>query len=95
MRAVYPSDITREQFEAISLILVSTCKVTHPWHYDIYDVSCAVQYVLRDSRSIIYSQLLCVNAHWWGFRIQHRIENTVKINLNVKKNKQNLQKVGV
>ena len=48
MRAVYPSDITREQFEAISPILESARRVTHPRRYDVYDVFCAVQYVLRE-----------------------------------------------
>ena len=46
MRAVYPSDITREQFEAISPMLESARKVTRPRHYDVYDVFCAVQHVL-------------------------------------------------
>ena len=48
MRAVYPSDITREQFEAIRYLLESARKVTHPRHYDVYDIFCAVQYVLRE-----------------------------------------------
>jgi len=48
MRAVYPSDITREQFEAIRYILASARKVTCPRRYDIYDVFCAIQYILRE-----------------------------------------------
>ena len=48
MRATYPSDITREQFEAIRYILESARKVTHPRTYDLYDVFCAVPYVLRE-----------------------------------------------
>jgi hypothetical protein len=45
MRATYPSDITREQFEAIRHILASARKVTHPRKYDLYDIFCAVLYV--------------------------------------------------
>jgi len=48
MRTVYPSDVTREQFEAIGYILTSARKVTRPRRYDLYDVFCAVQYVLRE-----------------------------------------------
>ena len=48
MRAVYPSDITWEQFEAISIILKSARKVTHPRRYCLYDIFCAVLYVLRE-----------------------------------------------
>jgi len=48
MRAVYPSDITGKQFDAISPILKPARKVTRPRRYDIYDVFCAVLYVLRE-----------------------------------------------
>ena len=48
MRAIYPSDITREQFEAIRYILESARKVTHPRTYDLYDVFCAILYVVRE-----------------------------------------------
>ena len=48
MRTVYPSDVTREQFEAISSILTSARTVTRPRRYDVYDVFCAVLYVLRE-----------------------------------------------
>ena len=48
MRATYPSDISREQFEAIRYILASSRKVTHPRTYDLYDIFCAVVYVLRE-----------------------------------------------
>jgi len=48
MRTHYPSDITREQFTAIKYILESACKVTHPRTYDLYDIFCAILYVLRE-----------------------------------------------
>jgi transposase len=48
MRTAYPSDITREQFELIRYILESARKVTHPRRYDLYDIFCAVLYVVRE-----------------------------------------------
>jgi transposase len=48
MRDSYPSDISREQFEIIRYFLESARKTTHPRSYDIYDIFCAVLYVLRE-----------------------------------------------
>ena len=48
MRAIYPSDITREQYEVIRYIIESARKVTHPRTYDLYDIFCAVLYVVRE-----------------------------------------------
>ena len=48
MRATYPSDVTREQFEVIRYTLESARKVTHPRDYDLYDIFCAVLYILRE-----------------------------------------------
>jgi transposase len=48
MRKAYPSDITREQFEVIRYILESSKKVTHPKDYELYDIFCAVLYVLKE-----------------------------------------------
>jgi len=48
MRTAYPSDVTREQFESIKYMLESARKVTCPRKYDIYDVFCAVQYILKE-----------------------------------------------
>ena len=48
MRAVYPSDITREQFEVIRYHIDKSSKTTHPMDYDIYDIFCAVLYILRE-----------------------------------------------
>ena len=67
MRAVYPSDITREQFEAIRYILESARKITHPRHYDVYDVFCAVLYVLREGcrwRSVPHDFPLWNNVYY-------------------------------
>ena len=48
MRQSYPSDVSRDQFEAIKYILASASKVTHPPDYDIYDIFCAVLYILKE-----------------------------------------------
>ena len=45
-RAIYPSDITREQFEIIRPMLAK--KRTHPPTYDLYDIFCAVLYLLKE-----------------------------------------------
>jgi len=47
MREPYPSDINREQFEAIREILESARKTTKPRKVDLYDIFCAILYVLK------------------------------------------------
>ncbi len=47
MRKQYPSDITREQFSAIEPILLSARKKTAPRKLDLYEVFCAVLYLLK------------------------------------------------
>jgi len=47
MRHRYPSDISREQFEQIRPLLESARKKTAPRKVDLYDVFCAVLYLLR------------------------------------------------
>lgn len=47
MRKHYPSDISRKQFEAIKPLLESARKKTSPRRVDLYDVFCAVLYLLR------------------------------------------------
>jgi len=48
MRKSYPSDITREQFEVIRPVLERATKMTHPRKYDLYDVFCAVLYLIKE-----------------------------------------------
>ena len=48
MRACYPSDITREQFEIIKHTLETARKATHPREIDIYDIFCAILYRKRE-----------------------------------------------
>ncbi len=48
MRKSYPSDISQEQFEKIREELAGTKKVTHPRRYDLYDIFCAILYLLKE-----------------------------------------------
>jgi hypothetical protein len=43
----YPSDITREEFEIIRTILESAKKVTKPRTKDLYDIFCAILYLIK------------------------------------------------
>lgn len=47
MRKAYPSDISREQFESIGPLLESARKSTSPRKIDLYEIFCAVLYVLK------------------------------------------------
>jgi transposase len=47
MRKLYPSDISREQFSEIEPLLLSARKITAPRKLDLYDVFCAVLYILK------------------------------------------------
>jgi transposase len=46
-RKSYPSDVSREQFELIRPILESARKQTKPRTLDLYEVFCAVLYILK------------------------------------------------
>ena len=48
MRAAYPSDISREQFEIIRHTLETAKKATRPREIDIYDIFCAILYRKRE-----------------------------------------------
>ena len=48
MRKSYPSDISKEQFESIRGNLTEGKKKTHPSTYDLYDIFCAVLYLLKE-----------------------------------------------
>jgi len=47
MRHSYPSDISREQFAKILPLLESARKKTRPRTVDLYNVFCAVLYILK------------------------------------------------
>lgn len=46
-RKSYPSDITREEFELIRLDLEGHKKRTRPRSHDLYEVFCALLYLLK------------------------------------------------
>jgi transposase len=46
-RKTYPSDLSREQFQQILPLLESVRKRTKPRTVDLYDVFCAVLYLLK------------------------------------------------
>jgi hypothetical protein len=49
MREAYDSDITREQFAHISQDLENTKKRTSPRKVDLYEVFCAILYLLKNA----------------------------------------------
>ena len=48
MRKSYPSDITREQYELVRYDLENFRKTTRPRIYDLYDVLCAILYIVKE-----------------------------------------------
>ena len=48
MRKAYPSDITREQFAMIEPELAGARKRTHPRTYELYDIFCAILYLVKE-----------------------------------------------
>jgi len=51
MRKAYPSDITREEFAVIEADLAAAKKQTKPRNYDLYEVFCAVLYLIKEGCS--------------------------------------------
>jgi hypothetical protein len=49
MRKTYPSDVTREQFALVSPDLERAKKTTRPRKIDLYDVFCAILYLLKNA----------------------------------------------
>ena len=47
MKNSYPSDISREQFEPLQAIFEQAKKKTKPRVVDLYDIFCAILYVLK------------------------------------------------
>lgn len=47
MRKAYPSDISREQFSKIEPLLLDARKLTRPRTLDLYDVFCAILYLVK------------------------------------------------
>jgi transposase len=51
MRRSYPSDITREEFAVIEADLAAVKKQTKPRNYELYDIYCATQYLVKEGCS--------------------------------------------
>jgi hypothetical protein len=49
MGTVYPSGITREQFPVTEYDLKPDRKAAHPRKYGLYDIFCAILYVLKEA----------------------------------------------
>ncbi|CAN5407364.1 hypothetical protein BH10PSE19_BH10PSE19_03560 [soil metagenome] len=47
MRKSYPSDISREQFGKVESLLLGAKRTTRPRQLDLYDVFCAVLFLLK------------------------------------------------
>lgn len=47
MRKMYPCDISRQQFSKIEPMLLAARKITRPRSLDLYEVFCAVLYLLK------------------------------------------------
>ncbi len=47
MRKTYPSNLSRKQFEQIQPLLESARKRTSPRKVELYEIFCAVLYVLK------------------------------------------------
>jgi len=61
MRKIYPSDISREQFEQIKELLETARKKTRPRRVDLYDVFCAILYLLKSG--CLFTQRFSEMAH--------------------------------
>lgn len=48
-RKPYPSDISREQFAVIRPLLEGARKKTAPRKWDLYDIFCAILYLLKNA----------------------------------------------
>ena len=51
MRKRYPSDITREEFAVIEADLAAAKKQTKPRNYELYEMFCAVLYLIKEGCS--------------------------------------------
>lgn len=58
----YPSDVSREQFEVIRADLENARKKTRPRKTDLYDIFCAVLYVVKGG---IQRRMLPANFPKW------------------------------
>lgn len=72
----YPSDITREEFELIKDELENARKKTRPRNLDLYDVFCALLYVVKSGCQ--WRMLPCDFPKWSTVYFYFRIWNEKK-----------------
>jgi len=60
MREPYDSDITREQFAQIAQDLEDAKKVTCPRKVDLYEVFCAILYLLKNACTFPFLTEYCI-----------------------------------
>jgi len=67
----YPSDVSREQFEMIREELERARKKTRPRKVDLYDVFCAILYVLKSGCSwrMLPSDFPRMSTVYWYYQI--------------------------
>ncbi|MCL2400324.1 MAG: transposase, partial [Defluviitaleaceae bacterium] len=71
MRKVYTSDVSREQFELIIHDLENFREITRPRKVDLYDVFCAILYLLKNGCS--WRNIPGDFPHWTKVRYYYEI----------------------
>ena len=74
MRKPYPSDISREAFKEIEPLLLSGRKQTRPRVVDVYEVFCALLYILKSG-----CQWNIVKLLYYSYRIRKKLEITHRL----------------
>ena len=74
----YPSDISREQFELIRADLEASKKKTSPRKVDLYDVFCAILYIIKGG---IQWRMLPTDFPKWQC-VYYYYSNWSKVNIN-------------
>ena len=74
MRKKYPSDITRTQFEHIRGILESGKKKTAPRKVDLYEIFCAILYLLKSGWRMLPETFPKWNTVYYYFSIWNKAQ---------------------
>jgi transposase len=89
MRYSYPGDITREQFSEIEPLLLKARKRTAPRRVDLYEVFCAVLYVLKTAcqwRALPHDfPKWNVDGGYTGEKFSDKIKSTIGATVEVAK----------
>jgi len=81
MRKKYPSDISRKQFELIRAELESARKKTKPRSVDLYEIFCAVLYLLKSGCQwrMLPSDFPNWKNVYWHFSIWNKTKSLDKV----------------